>query len=336
MQKITLLTKEQSQTSAGNSFCTVSYDTAASSRLVNRDFSLDISLPIAPHDSHDLRVENYPAAIKSAVNQVDGISYVDDGEYLFAALAYQSKAGFYDEVTYAVYANIFKLITALGYQQLVRIWNYIPDINQHNPNGLENYQDFCAGRAKAFIDHYDNEQVMPAGTGIGIKSDKVVIFLICKKPQMDLPIINIENPNQLPAYQYPQRYGPKSPSFARATLDHLADNMARLYVSGTASIVGHESIHESVIEQTNETISNIEALISESNLAGKTKGKAIHSRDLDCAKAYVRFSSDVAAVKAICQQRFGDVASEKIIYCVADICREELLVEIECVYTLGF
>ena len=60
--------------------------------------------------------------------------------------------------------------------------------------------------------------------------------------------VNIENPRQVPAYHYPSKYGPKSPNFARATY-FAPDGPGRIFVSGTAAILGHQTMHHGDVEQ---------------------------------------------------------------------------------------
>jgi hypothetical protein len=56
------------------------------------------------------------------------------------------------------------------------------------------------------------------------------------------------------AYDYPRQYGPAAPSFSRAAL--TPDPL--LLISGTASIVGHASVHlGDVTAQLEETLANL-------------------------------------------------------------------------------
>ncbi len=75
------------------------------------------------------------------------------------------------------------------------------------------------------------------------------------------------------------------------------------------------------------TIDNIRNLISAENL------KEIGLNDLNPEKksfsyirTYVKHQKDISAVKAICEKQFK---SENFQYLVSDICRDDLLVEIE-------
>jgi enamine deaminase RidA (YjgF/YER057c/UK114 family) len=133
----------------------------------------------------------------------------------------------------------------------------------------------------------------------------------------DGPGRNVENPRQVSAFHYPARYGAQPPLFARAT---LAAGM--LFVSGTASIVGHESRHiGDVAAQADETLRNLEALLAEARRAGC----ALAPEDLQL-KVYLRHATD----RTVVQQRLtaGGFAPP-LVFLQAGICRPELDVEIE-------
>ena len=75
----------------------------------------------------------------------------------------------------------------------------------------------------------------------------------------------IENPRQTSAYHYPPKFGKHSPIFSRAC-SGAARQRPSLFISGTASIVGHETIHPGDVRaQTRETMANINALLDEAN-----------------------------------------------------------------------
>ena len=142
----------------------------------------------------------------------------------------------------------------------------------------------------------------------------------------------IENPRQTSAYHYPRKFGRHSPIFSRACI--WGDSGGRLFVSGTASIVGHETIHRGdVIAQTRETIVNIGALLEQAN---RIVGASRYSLDSLKLKVYLRNPSDLPGVEAALAGLLRSGASLPhpapfIVYLQADVCREDLLVEIEAV-----
>jgi len=145
--------------------------------------------------------------------------------------------------------------------------------------------------------------------------------------RQDAFLVPLENPQQTPAYAYHPRYSPQSPKFSRA-MALLLGNYITTWISGTASIVNSESRYPDDIEkQTEQTIDNIERLIAPDNFAFhgvKQGGARLH--DLAKVRVYLKRAGDFPRCKAVCQRRFGAVPA---IYAIADVCRPELLVEIE-------
>jgi enamine deaminase RidA (YjgF/YER057c/UK114 family) len=170
--------------------------------------------------------------------------------------------------------------------------------------------------------------VYPASTGIGADGRDVLMSCIalCTKRD-DIVAAPLENPLQTSAFQYSTKYGPESPKFARA-MALSCGPFATIFVSGTASITESETRHVGDVEgQTRQTLENIEALISEDNLrrhgmAGL--GAAMHG--LALVRVYIKRREDYAKTRAVCEARLGEVPT---VYAVADVCRPELLVEIE-------
>jgi len=96
-------------------------------------------------------------------------------------------------------------------------------------------------------------------------------------------------------------------------------------LSGTASIVGHETIHPGdVAAQTRETMTNINALLEEAN---RVVGSARYSLDGLKFKVYVRQPADLDAIENTLSESLR--SSTPVVYLQADVCREDLLVEIE-------
>ena len=96
-----------------------------------------------------------------------------------------------------------------------------------------------------------------------------------------------------------------------------------LFISGTASIVGHQTMHIGDIAlQTRETITNIQAVLQEAN---RVAGGDLWSLAQLHGQVYVRNPPDVATIQAILKQH----GLLNFTYVHADICRADLLVEIE-------
>lgn len=252
-----------------------------------------------------------------------------DGQTLMGMVAFEDSQDRLTKDTQYAYDQIFNACERHGYPHLSRMWNFIPQINGTDAYGMERYRSFCSGRAQAFFDdrHY-GEMFLPAGTGVGCNAGPVTIIFLARAEGAAL---NLENPRQMPAYHYPRQYGPKSPSFARATL--VPDQPPMVYVSGTSSILGHETVHAGDIDrQTQISLENIAYLISLENLARYGQNRWATLQDLDQIKVYVRHPEHLEAVRAQCSRVFAPTA--QTVYLGADICRADLLVEIEAVARL--
>jgi chorismate lyase / 3-hydroxybenzoate synthase len=223
--------------------------------------------------------------------------------------------------TEIAYQDIFEMLGETEHQHLIRIWNYLPDINRET-GGDERYRHFNSARQMAFRKSGRATMgTVPAASALGSPSGSPIsiYFLAARRaPRM------IENPRQTSAYHYPPKFGRHSPIFSRACV-WGEPGSAKLFISGTASIVGHETIHRGdVIAQTRETMTNIGALLDEAN---RVVGASRYSLNQLKLKVYVRDPKDLAAIETTLAQLLSPSAS--ILYLQADVCREDLLVEIE-------
>ena len=225
------------------------------------------------------------------------------------------------------YREMYATLAALGSPHLVRVWNYIPDINLET-HGLERYRQFNTARHEA--SRACGRAVagnVPAASALGAAAESplTVYFLASRRA----PAF-IENPRQVSAYRYPAQYGPRSPAFSRATVLGEGDG-AMLFVSGTASIVGHRTLHAGdPAAQTRETLANIQALL---DAAASGFGGAKLRLETLAYKVYVRAPKDLPAIRAQLQSALGPAAAP--LYLQADICRQDLAVEIEAVGSHG-
>src|ERR1700738_4875043 len=225
--------------------------------------------------------------------------------------------------TELAYQEIFALLKETDHRHLIRIWNYLPEINRE-AGGDERYRLFNSARQLAFRNSGQaTVGTVPAASALGSPAGSPIsiYFLAARqRPKM------IENPRQTSAYHYPPKFGRHSPIFSRACV-WGEPGRSKLFISGTASIVGHESIHGGDVEaQTRETLVNISSLVAEAN---RIVGAPRYSPQNLMLKVYVRNASDLPAVKATLAERLGTVAG--IVFLQADVCREDLLVEIEAV-----
>jgi enamine deaminase RidA (YjgF/YER057c/UK114 family) len=219
------------------------------------------------------------------------------------------------------YQEIFAVLGETQHRHLIRVWNYLPDINRE-AGGDERYRHFNSARQLAFRNSGRATMgTVPAASALGSPSGSPIsiYFLAARRPPK-----MIENPRQTSAYHYPPKFGRHSPIFSRACLLNESAG-TNLFVSGTASIVGHETIHQGdVAAQTRETMTNISALLNEAN---RVVGLARYSLDGLKFKVYVRQPSDLDAIEKTLSKWLR--SSTSVLYLKADVCREDLLVEIE-------
>jgi chorismate lyase/3-hydroxybenzoate synthase len=153
---------------------------------------------------------------------------------------------------------------------------------------------------------------------LGSNSGPLVMYFLAGKQ----PGKAVENPRQVSANRYPELFGPRSPTFARAMLATLGRQQC-FFISGTASIVGYETLHHGdVQEQTQETLRNIRTLLQQMPSA-TSKGRML-------LKAYLRYATDLPQIRAQIESEFG--ADCKTVYLQSNICRSDLLLEIEGVH----
>ncbi|MFD4139754.1 MULTISPECIES: FkbO/Hyg5 family chorismatase [unclassified Streptomyces] len=293
--------------------------TGAASLTLTDHGNPDLALPMAAEPGQEFReVWTVPGRPRWAIR--DDLAYAHDGQYLFIA-GLLPEQDVYTPPVRTLYEKAFALVNHLGYAHIFRMWNFVGDIIGSNAEGMEVYQDFVQGRAQAFETYKGRGTAhMPAATGIGTRGRGIAFFLLASQQKMPR---HVENMKQTPAYHYPQQYGPKPPSFARATL--LGD---ALYVSGTASILGHETVHRGDVKsQTQVVLGNIAHLISRENLTAQGIEAGHELKDLRLIKVYVRHDRDIPTVRAACEEALG--AGVDVKYLNVAVCRDDLLVEIE-------
>jgi chorismate lyase / 3-hydroxybenzoate synthase len=224
--------------------------------------------------------------------------------------------------TKEAYREIFATLDELAYPHLLRVWNYLPQINV-DTHGMERYRQFNSARRSALVaSGRDLTGNVPAACALGsVNGSPLVIYFLASR---EAPTV-IENPRQVSAYEYPAQYGPK-PAFSRASVLREACGSI-LFISGTASIVGHQTVHAGdVAAQTRETLVNIEALLGEAN---RVSGAPRFGMETLAYKVYVRNSADLPLIQSQLHTALGREA--QVVYLQADICRQDLLVEIEAI-----
>ncbi|MHB8759751.1 MAG: chorismate transformation enzyme, FkbO/Hyg5 family [Thiobacillus sp.] len=260
-----------------------------------------------------------------ASGRAGAIRYRESESLLFGCVELDESAGTdgktpLQAATEAAYGSVFALLEARGYRDVLRFWNYFPAINTES-HASERYRQFNVGRQDAFLAHgHAVIGAVPAACALGSAGGPLHLAFLAARA----PVVSVENPRQVSAYHYPNAYGPRSPTFSRAGLARLG-GQDMLFVSGTASIVGHETLHRGdVAAQTRESLHNIAAVAAE---AARHAPSARFGLDALAYKVYVRRAEDLAAVREVFARTVG--ADVTAVFLRADVCRADLLVEIE-------
>ena len=270
----------------------------------------------------DLAYEVWTAD-KPVVHYQDGIiSGAGNDDIFFGRLSFQAGSGDnLSDVTFEAFSAIFEFLQHCKHPHLIRVWNYFPEINAIKQE-MERYRGFSKGRHEAFTRYRRKVEESPAACALGSHGGPLVIYFLASR----MPGLQVENPRQISAYAYPEQYGPRSPTFSRATLAFEGDSQT-LFISGTASIIGHETVHpDSIEKQAQETLVNIRAVIDQAIARGFPR--PVIANDLSL-KVYVRHARDFGSVMCVIREELGNVHDMLVLQ--ADICRSDLLVEIEAV-----
>jgi chorismate lyase/3-hydroxybenzoate synthase len=250
------------------------------------------------------------------------ITFARNDEVLFGCLSYSAEdSRDIESAARNAYAGLLAVIEEQGCPNLLRMWNYFPEITRASGD-LDCYKRFCRGRFEALAEHYGEfDRMLPSASAVGDTGGGLSVYFISTR----VAGVHCENPRQISAYCYPPQYGPRSPSFARATLKHWGTDVC-LYISGTASIVGHESRHPGdPLAQVTETLHNLRALIES---AGQKEHAGLYGlANLVSLKVYVRNPEELGIIR----QGLDAAIDPQVprLYLQADICRTELLLEIE-------
>ena len=222
------------------------------------------------------------------------------------------------------------------FNDVVRVWLYVGGITESG-DGTERYRELNRARTDFFAEqeangrmvvHREGSAFYPASTGIGMAGRGFAMSCLALQTQRDdVKLLSLENPRQTSAYHYSREFSEKSPKFSRAMAVVIGDYVTT-WISGTASIVNSETVHLGDVEkQTEQTIDNIQNLMSRENFERHgVSGAGAQLRDMAKVRVYVKRPEDYEKSRAICDRRFGPVP---IIYAQADVCRSNLLVEIE-------
>ena len=216
----------------------------------------------------------------------------------------------------------------------IRFWAFIPRLHADYGSGLDRYMAFNAGRFAAYSSWLGGSEAfsrsVPTGSAVGSASGAMALCCLAS----DSPGMPVENPRQVPAYRYSRRFGPLPPCFARATRVERGNEPPLLFVGGTASIRGEESMHAGSVElQTLETFRNL-ASVACSGLKRACPSEASTEAE---ESAFLQLFRELRIYHPIPEHRQSIVARvsehfpglRRIEAIPAELCRPELLVEIE-------
>ena len=284
-----------------------------------------LHVPLSPLREAAAPYEVWRSAGPVATGREGAIRYSHDGALMFGVLEWEEPDGGILHASAHAYAALVAFWRDSDYPHLLRIWNYFDAITLGEGDS-ERYRQFCVGRVQGLGDV--DTRTLPAATAIGSRDGRRVLqvyWLAAREPGLPL-----ENPRQVSAYRYPREYGPQSPTFARALLP--PSPRVPLLLSGTASIVGHASQHaDSLRAQLDETLTNLDSLLGAARERAPTLSP--HLDGTSRLKVYVRDATDADAVAAQLEARLGTRVPWLMLH--ADVCRRELLVEIEGMHGVG-
>ena len=252
------------------------------------------------------------------ISMREGFCVFRRGE-LAGGFAAASPAQDLESATRDLYRRLFKATRGM---HLYRIWNYVPQINAAEDE-LENYRLFCRGRSLTFEEEFGQsfQQFLPAASAVGTTAGPLAVaFLggVCAPRYF-------ENPLQLPAFRYPLTCGPRPPSFSRATVVRT-DSGVLVCISGTAAIRGHATVAPGDLEaQVACTFENLRSIGKACGVGAALGGNGEWQRTF---KVYLRRREDLWRVTKRVE---GDLLrpGDQVLYLRADICRSDLVFEIE-------
>lgn len=238
-----------------------------------------------------------------------------------------------------VLAKLGAVLDAEGMEinTIVRQWNYIERIT-HVPEGAnQHYQDFNDARSH-FYARADWRGGYPAATGIGTAHGGIMVEVDAARfRSWRRAVVALDNDLQVAAHGYSQNVligvadkifrHKTTPKFERAKAVVGANGAGiQVYISGTAAIRGEESLTGVGIErQTVTTLENIEYLISRQNLR-KHGIKAERTPEIQIFRVYLKAESLLEPARETIERFFPKVQA---LYVLTDVCRDELLIEIE-------
>ena len=247
------------------------------------------------------------------------VSWASNGSLFFGRIELEESPLGLETCTERIYRQIGEVLHRYAMPAVLRMWTIFDAICE-GAGDDERYRRFCVGRTRGlrFFPHAQ----FPAATAVGRQDGRRVVqvyWLASRRAGCSL-----ENPRQISAYHYPRTYGPQPPSFARAMLAP-SPPMRPLFISGTASIVGHVSMHvDDIAGQLDEILVNLRALLQHAHHLHPIIPSWFTSRSY--LKVYIR---DARWIPQVHQMLARLLPHTPHVLLQATICRKDLLLEIE-------
>jgi enamine deaminase RidA (YjgF/YER057c/UK114 family) len=256
---------------------------------------------------------------QASYHQLDCLEYLENEAFMIGMAQLPADPTNLGEQSHRIYRSI---IETTGTRSLYRIWNFVPGINHETPGLLENYKLFCRGRAQAFAERFGDKDTthFPSASATGCVNGRLTVIFLAGTA----PATHWENPDQVPAYKYPQKYGPRSPAFARASRFTDLEGGEWILVAGTAAIKGSETLYPGDFErQLPVTLDNLDIVLRGAGiqLNGQSGARRRH------LKVFLRHRSNLPLLKAAMKDILGPADTCSVVE--AGICRADLEVEIE-------
>lgn len=224
----------------------------------------------------------------------------------------------------------------MTFNHIVRQWNYVGNILAVN-KGIQNYQSFNEVRSE-YYDLFRTVSGYPAATGIGMKYGGMILDFYAIKSDGKIKIKTLNNPDQISPCSYNQQVlvgsgsnesGKKHPPLFERAILLINEKNYTLIISGTAAILGQESVGKNdVAKQTLVTIENISKVTDKKRIDQMIGRSDPYPIEYSSIRVYIKDKDDFETIKSICLIHFP---LTPIIFIEADLCRDDLLVEMEAV-----
>ncbi len=231
------------------------------------------------------------------------------------------------------------------FSDIVRQWNYVENIlsvQDEKGHYTQHYQILNDVRSVYYAEA-SFKNGFPAATGIGMNAGGIILEIFAVNVIKEIEIHPLQNPLQIDAYNYSEevlvgdatagQQKKTTPKFERAKCVGI-NGETSIFISGTASIHNELTVGiDDPVKQTETTIENISGLISVDNLQNKGINSAGTETEYQFMRVYIKKQDYLGSVREICSKRFPKIP---VHYLIADVCRDNLLVEIEGVAVVSY